>query len=489
MRRSMLIFAVLAMFAALGGGIVGNFPSLRYYAIVLMVGVVAWPLLATHPERGLVLFTFLIPMGRLLRLPGLENTILPVLGVAMGVGFAMRLASRHDDLQRGMLPVAFLALVAAVLLTAVFTDSVLEATDLPWFSPWPGALAYVLLIGFAFLTSQVVRDTGMIRSLLWAIAISNVLLACILILAALGVTPSGLTEVQTIGDVERYSAIGLTGGTAGTGGHLLVGVIATLSLLRAENVKRRLMLILFTALLLAASLLTVNLSVISMICVVAGFFVATRNGRLVPLRAVAGLLATSVALAGAVVASPDFRERVVSRAGETRIEGSHGLFGIRQALWSATADMIQEHPLGVGPGRANLVLIAYLPYDEYLKRIQRGIPQYDPHNTFLSVAGDLGIPSLGVFFLIVAAAVIRSMKRARRISFKADPGSFWLFVAVPIGIVAMLMFGMTSSQQLLKYLWLFIGLGLAAPRIATSSQPSPLRDGVARRSLRPVRRA
>lgn len=102
-------------------------------------------------------------------------------------------------------------------------------------------------------------------------------------------------------------------------------------------------------------------------------------------------------LAAAVVPESTFT-RVTAVADDLQ----SGALSGRQALWAAAIDTVERNPVG-GVGAGGL-----------RRTIQQDTGQdLGAHNGFLTVAGELGLPGLAVFLLILAAALARGLRLGR----------------------------------------------------------------------------
>lgn len=123
----------------------------------------------------------------------------------------------------------------------------------------------------------------------------------------------------------------------------------------------------------------------------------------------------------------------------------------RLELWDTARQLIEKHPfLGVGPD--NFVL--YAPNS--------------PHNAYLQVGSELGIPAMLVYIGILLAG-LRAAWRARRISMRDEQGSAYLY-AVSQGILccqlAIVIQGFTTGLAHREFVYVFVTLGFLAESLA-----------------------
>jgi hypothetical protein len=88
---------------------------------------------------------------------------------------------------------------------------------------------------------------------------------------------------------------------------------------------------------------------------------------------------------------------VVAGAGLVLASWAGGTLGVRQQIWSAAVRVGQEHPAGVGLGRAGAVLDAATP---------SGVPVVHAHNLWLNWFVEAGVPGLVAVSVLMSAAVL-----------------------------------------------------------------------------------
>ena len=138
----------------------------------------------------------------------------------------------------------------------------------------------------------------------------------------------------------------------------------------------------------------------------------------------------------------------------------------RLELWDTARQLIDKHPfLGVGPDN----FILYAPNS--------------PHNAYLQVGSELGIPAMLVYIAILIAG-LRASWRARRISMQDEQGSAYLY-AVSQGVLccqlAIVIQGFTTGLAHREFVYVFVTLGfliesLAGQAHAESSEPAPAEE-------------
>lgn len=132
-----------------------------------------------------------------------------------------------------------------------------------------------------------------------------------------------------------------------------------------------------------------------------------------------------------------------------------GSFNGREAFWAIAADGVQERPLTGWGGGGSRVLI------------REGVgEEFGVHNTYLSVAADLGLVGLGLL-LLALLAIGRHLKGAAVVDRRAG--------AV---LLATLLLGfMPRHWEYRKGTWLVIAILIAVAVVGTTDRPDPS-DGV-----------
>jgi putative inorganic carbon (HCO3(-)) transporter len=178
---------------------------------------------------------------------------------------------------------------------------------------------------------------------------------------------------------------------------------------------------------------------------------------------------TGLALAGLlVVALPsDFTERLTTLeqvfpgGGETLHPDSS--FEKRRLVTRAAWEMFLDHPLS-GVGAANYTV----HYDRYADRVGSAAREYDdpgethyPHNLYLEIGAETGVPGLLVFGAAVLVAFGYLRRARRRALARGDPGTAVLARGVALGLVGYLVSSLFLHGQFQRYLWLLFALAAA----------------------------
>ena len=129
----------------------------------------------------------------------------------------------------------------------------------------------------------------------------------------------------------------------------------------------------------------------------------------------------------------------------------------RLELWDTARHLIEKHPfLGVGPDN----FILYAPNS--------------PHNAYLQVGSELGIPAMLIYAGILVAG-LRAAWRARRISLQDEHGSAFLY-ALSQGILccqlAIVIQGFTTGLAHREFVYVFVTLGFLVESLAEQNAES-----------------
>jgi O-antigen ligase len=146
------------------------------------------------------------------------------------------------------------------------------------------------------------------------------------------------------------------------------------------------------------------------------------------------------------------------------IQRQEDTLGTRVRLWKAGLRMIESRPItGVGP--ANF-MVAHKRYGRgEMVSGKRG----SAHNTYISVAAEIGLVGLGLFILLMILA-LRQARWAAQTARQAGLQELdACAVITEIGIFIFLVSGLTATVENLKYLWILIGIAFGVGRIAAAS--------------------
>lgn len=191
-----------------------------------------------------------------------------------------------------------------------------------------------------------------------------------------------------------------------------------------------------------------------------------------PLFTAALLLVSLVVFAS--VASEGYWGRVGTIWGAGTVAGPgaeydrEGLKAARLKIWETGLRMALEHPiLGVGAGS---FVIA-----EAATHGGRGRWQ-SPHNSFLQVAGELGLGGLALFVFLLYATVRICRTVIRRA--KRDPqlrSYLWLAEGLEVSLYGFVIVGFTLQQAYSPILYFLLGMSVALKRL-TACKSVPERD-------------
>lgn len=124
--------------------------------------------------------------------------------------------------------------------------------------------------------------------------------------------------------------------------------------------------------------------------------------------------------------------------------------GDRLKLWKGASAMIQEHPLfGVG----------YFMFEKKVLHYWTGRQSHDPHNSYLLIAAEMGVPALLVFCLMIWLIFSSSRKLYKR---SQDPFIKSIALGMLGGISSLLVSNLYGSRlnyiEVTAYFWILSGI-------------------------------
>lgn len=140
---------------------------------------------------------------------------------------------------------------------------------------------------------------------------------------------------------------------------------------------------------------------------------------------------------------------------------------------------IRQFPLfGGGPGGTGMygISMEYMPFDSMRQVLFNGKPPLTPHNMFLYLGAELGIPGLLAFLALLTSIMLPLWREIRRQGARSgDTTVLYMGQAVLISLIVLLAHGMGHAGQIGRYLWILLGVGLAFTRISKrdSQVPTP----------------
>jgi O-antigen ligase len=339
--------------------------------------------------------------------------------------------------------------------TAVFLAAWAGASSL-WAQDPDAAVAsaFRLALGIVlvFVVYGAVRERQHVRWLTHAFVAGALVTSFI---GAVGFTATDFESDRLVGGVGNPNELG----------SILVPAIALAGFRLASGPSRRSQVLigvslvgLFAALLLTASrgaLVALAVSVVTAV-IFGGIF------RMHIVALVAAILGIGVGYY-AFVAPPEIRDRLVNFSAE----GGAG----RTDVWQVARSVAADRPiLGVGAGNFPIVESAYAADTINLPRIRFIVdtPKV-PHNTYLGIQAELGIPGLVAFLLIVGVAIMSALRAISSAVAAGDRELEFLGRGVLVALVAVLTAATFGSYEYAKHLWLIIGLAAVMPSVVSHS--------------------
>ena len=194
------------------------------------------------------------------------------------------------------------------------------------------------------------------------------------------------------------------------------------------------------------------------------------------------LIPLGVAVLLLSVLSPDIRSNQSRLIDERKAELLSALTSVtvpgadrgRRAMWGHTVEMIRDHPLtGVGPGNWQFIYPLYDGGD----MLKPGAAPQRPHNDFLWIASELGLPGILAFLWILAAAALTAWRGIRH---AVRPGHAVHAIVFGTAALAMVGHGMFSfPRERIETSFLFWFSLAALTVLNRSARPSPQSSGLA----------
>jgi len=138
-------------------------------------------------------------------------------------------------------------------------------------------------------------------------------------------------------------------------------------------------------------------------------------------------------------------------------------FEKRRLVTRVAWEIFVERPLwGVGAGNYTV------HYDRHADRVGSAAREYDdpgemhfPHNLYLEIGAETGVPGLIVFFAAVAVAFSYLRRARRRALARGDPVAAALARGVALGLLGYLVSSLFLHGHFQRYLWLLLALAAA----------------------------
>lgn len=146
----------------------------------------------------------------------------------------------------------------------------------------------------------------------------------------------------------------------------------------------------------------------------------------------------------------------------------------RRHLLEVGLAMLEAHPL-LGVGVANFgnryAQYASVVGSSSLDYSPAGVRQF-PHNLYLEIATETGLLGLAAFVAVMSATLLSLHRSRRTLLARGETAHAGLVTAIEIAIAGYLIASLLLHSGWPRYLWLFVGLALAAIRLARTA-PEP----------------
>ncbi len=155
--------------------------------------------------------------------------------------------------------------------------------------------------------------------------------------------------------------------------------------------------------------------------------------------------------------------------GEGESTGLDSSSARRLTIWKGGLRMILDRPLlGVGLGRFGRTIDFYTDYP-----LDRRHPR-DAHNAFLLTAGEMGLPSLLLLLLFLAAlSTSAALTYFRHRTFPDRPLGLACLGMVIAMVVTCMLGSRFSDESLIGYFWMLAALTVVVGRLPVSSETKP----------------
>lgn len=160
-------------------------------------------------------------------------------------------------------------------------------------------------------------------------------------------------------------------------------------------------------------------------------------------------------MGGIYVSDSQFLTRIatITRSAEELDESA----GSRLRVWQAGAEMISNHPLGIGIGNWYQAIGHYLPEDEGL----------DSHNTYIKCTAELGVQGILVYILFVFTAFLQ-LRRVRKFAASLPTPVGDDLVQMSFGLTVLLSIiltcGLTITMIYTEIIWILLMLPVCLRR-------------------------
>lgn len=402
-------------------------------AIEIIIGIVVVVAILRQPYLGVAFTLATQPIVDLLPKIPLVSSVAPLIGILTILALLIKAQSMHI---KGASRLSATHLITLLLVVWIFISNPTAS----WFGQdrnW--VLTFIQLFILMWLTGFLLDSPEKHRTLMWIFSLLT------LVTAFVAITQGGFLE-----EIDpEVRAAGLTQG-ANTAARYFTVTFVFLNYLRTTTKNNLVRLI----------------SIIGMIVTFLGvFYTVSRTGML--------LLGIAIILMFLMQPSIKYRTQLIiiaflgfslilifsgSILGFMKeivpsIQEGTDTVGLRYALWEAGWEMWKDHPItGVGIGMFKFTLSQY-PSPEYSFLFRKGLVA---HNMYVSMLAETGLIGFLLFILLLILSVRNIFISRKRLDPKLNPiANVWLIV-----LVALLIGGLTKTDQVDKLLWLVLGTSI-----------------------------
>jgi O-antigen ligase len=449
----------LLLSLAIGGAAAVSPRQAAGLVVALAVGLV----IASDARLLPILLTFTIFVESVAVGPGLRVG-------RIGAPIALALVAAYL-LTRGSAGLRVNALLVAVGLYGLWIFASLIWADYPSYSARI-FFTYVLAVSYMLAFAVLVRRSGQLFQIAATLAVGAVVMGLL-----------GVKQYVTDTGLDTYRAVGLQGDPNYYAVYQVIALPLVLVLAARDRPARRpvyyavlaVIAVSVVASLSRTGLLTFGLIAVATLLIPWRIFFRSRGSK----RAYVIALALAAALAVGIGSST-----LVSRASTIFDSSPTGDRGSgRTDLWRAAMHAYREHPwIGLGAGNFEASSLQYLQTTPGVDTTRKYVRSDRPvHNAYLEQLTDLGLPGLALFLTILfltSRTLVVVVRRARVVGQRTIE-RFGIALLVSLG--GFCFAGIFLSNQLLKPLWILIGLALALDVMTRDVQVAPASPRLGRR--------
>lgn len=375
-------------------------------------------------------------------LPSLRYNL--IVSVVLGGTFLLRRSALREMVSVANIPLRWLFGLATVMFLVTLTLAVNREESLDWVIQWTK-----MAIIFPLLIVGVVRTTGTF----------NLFVAAHMLGAFWWGWDAWMDPKREAGRLINIGS-GDSLNDNGASAHLLTVLPFAIIYLLTEKDKRLRAVALIALPFVVNTLVLCNSrgSMVGLLAAVAAAFFLVRSGyRMRMVGAGIGSIALVLAMA-----DPQFIERQQTT---TNYE-EDGSAQQRLYTWKGGYQLIQDRPFGAGGRGFHLLSPVYIP--DVVEA--HGGDLRAPHNTWVMVAAEWGIPGLICFIGLYASSLIMLQRLKKRAESPDERFYYWRALAIQLALVAYLVAAMFTDRLYAEAGYWMVGLAIALNRMQLTQE-------------------